>query len=803
MKRLLAPAFSVILLAGCITGDKSAGRGTVVENELRTGFIYLADGHPAAGARVRVFPVSYVPDSAALPKKAAGSLFSTRTDDRGRFQLDSLPAGEYNILGESDGLYSLQDSVFLSPRTDSVPSDTLDKPGSLTGIVVLQPQDDPRSVVVQALGTNSYANVGEDGRFTLGNLGAGRYTLRVVTTLDEYTPLIVPAGVRAGKADTLADSLVLPFTGIPVVQGLRAVYDTLSGVVTLSWHPVHYRSFSEYQIFRDRSPAFTLSETAIASTRDTIFRDTWNISPPSAAASYAKWEYRVRVNSLTDRTGPAYGKVVVDVVDPATITTHADLMVASVSWDSAAKRDDYLIIARLTNPMRAIKRIMWSLGSPDATPTVRELGSQHQETDSLAFHWDQQGPFTVYVATLDDGNNVVKDLLRIAGNQAPTLSGSPVLHAYTSLPYRFAPTAADPDGDRIRFSIAGKPAWAAFDSLSGILQGTPPAGLEGSYPGITLTVSDGRRSTSLPPFDLLINNNPHTLMKPFHGDVLWKSPAIAGTGGKIYAVHDWPEGLRVMSIAEYNPTTEIWNKPDLVTDSPDTLFSNETISKTFNANGLIFIQIRGILWSYDPVTKASRIVDRGMTGYGFLGVVEGKGYFVLKSQTYPFETRVVEYDFGTRQATPKAILPSYLADRVADNDFEGVSINGKLFIICGFHNIQYAPPTPYYLYDPKLDAWSLPATNPRFRANTTQCAVNGKIYVAGGELYNNGKLGYMDEYDPDHDTWRPVSGLLSYNKDFIRCAEANGKAYFMFGEAARNDDTTLYQIESYDPSLEK
>ena len=58
--------------------------------------------------------------------------------------------------------------------------------------------------------------------------------------------------------------------------------------------------------------------------------------------------------------------------------------------------------------------------------------------------------------------------------------------------YSFTPTASDPDGNTLTFSIANKPSWATFNTGTGRLQGTPSAGDVGTTTGIVISVSDGR-----------------------------------------------------------------------------------------------------------------------------------------------------------------------------------------------------------------------------------------------------------------------------------------------------------------------
>jgi hypothetical protein len=87
-------------------------------------------------------------------------------------------------------------------------------------------------------------------------------------------------------------------------------------------------------------------------------------------------------------------------------------------------------------------------------------------------------------------------------NRAPTISGAPVTAAKTLQPYVFQPTATDPDGDAVTFSIENQPAWAAFDQKSGKLSGTPSSAYTGKFSGIRISVSDGKSSSALPVFEI-------------------------------------------------------------------------------------------------------------------------------------------------------------------------------------------------------------------------------------------------------------------------------------------------------------
>lgn len=88
---------------------------------------------------------------------------------------------------------------------------------------------------------------------------------------------------------------------------------------------------------------------------------------------------------------------------------------------------------------------------------------------------------------------------------APTISGSPATWVKIGQKYSFTPTAKDADGQKLKFSIANKPAWATFSTTTGQLSGTPASANVGQYSNIVISVSDGNRSVSLPAFAITVN----------------------------------------------------------------------------------------------------------------------------------------------------------------------------------------------------------------------------------------------------------------------------------------------------------
>jgi len=94
--------------------------------------------------------------------------------------------------------------------------------------------------------------------------------------------------------------------------------------------------------------------------------------------------------------------------------------------------------------------------------------------------------------------------VKSTSNGAPTISGTPANSATVGAAYSFQPSASDPDGQALTFSIANKPSWASFSTSTGRLSGTPSSTGVGSYTGIVIGVSDGSATASLPSFTLTV-----------------------------------------------------------------------------------------------------------------------------------------------------------------------------------------------------------------------------------------------------------------------------------------------------------
>ena len=86
-------------------------------------------------------------------------------------------------------------------------------------------------------------------------------------------------------------------------------------------------------------------------------------------------------------------------------------------------------------------------------------------------------------------------------NQAPTISGSPRTSMPTNTTFDFTPTARDPEGSRLTYSIVNRPSWAAFSTGNGRIFGYPKSA--GTWNNIQIRVSDGVNSAVMS-FNLVV-----------------------------------------------------------------------------------------------------------------------------------------------------------------------------------------------------------------------------------------------------------------------------------------------------------
>ncbi|MEZ5500930.1 MAG: putative Ig domain-containing protein [Steroidobacteraceae bacterium] len=119
-------------------------------------------------------------------------------------------------------------------------------------------------------------------------------------------------------------------------------------------------------------------------------------------------------------------------------------------------------------------------------------------------------------------------------NQPPQVSGTPGTTVTANSSYAFQPSARDPEGQALSFSIANLPNWASFDTRTGRLSGTPDTGSVGTYRNVTISVTDGLATASLSPFSIEVKALPvSSAPKSGSATLSWQAPTSNSDGSAL------------------------------------------------------------------------------------------------------------------------------------------------------------------------------------------------------------------------------------------------------------------------------
>jgi hypothetical protein len=257
-------------------------------------------------------------------------------------------------------------------------------------------------------------------------------------------------------------------------------------------------------------------------------------------------------------------------------------------------------------------------------------------------------------------------------NKSPTITGTPPTTAKVGTAYAFTPTAKDPEGKALSFTIRNKPSWAGFSSTTGKLSGTPTAA--GTFSSIMIIASDGVSSASLPSFNITVSGSSTTNTAP----TITGTPPTTGTVGQAYAftptakdangdaltfgiaskpswaafdsktgkLYGTPSatgtfGSIVISVSDGKATTKLPTFAiNVSSSSGGTTTGAATLSwtpPTRNTDGTTLTNLSGYKISYgtsaSSLTKSVTLSNPGLSSYVVENLTSGTWYFAIKSYT--------------------------------------------------------------------------------------------------------------------------------------------------------------------------
>lgn len=153
--------------------------------------------------------------------------------------------------------------------------------------------------------------------------------------------------------------------------------------------------------------------------------------------------------------------------------------------------------------------------------------------------------------------------------------------------------------------------------------------------------------------------------------------------------------------------------------------------------------------------------------------------------------RIAEFPWVAKQSM---VLPR--------RDFATATLNGLIYVIGGgdvLAGVIPAPPTATVeVYDPATDSWTLAAPMPRAVTNHAAVALDGKIYVIGGQEEFLPMSDAVQEYDPTTQSWT-LRNSMPTPREGSGAAVLDGRIVVVGGSSGGMDVAT---VEAYDPSAD-
>ena len=119
-------------------------------------------------------------------------------------------------------------------------------------------------------------------------------------------------------------------------------------------------------------------------------------------------------------------------------------------------------------------------------------------------------------------------------DNAPAFTSSPVTTAAELITYSYNATASDPDGDPLKYSLAGAPTGMTINSASGRITWTPTSAQVGNHT-ITVIASDSPLSADLNFTPLTATQTFTIAVAPNHPPVIGSAPVTSATENSPYS----------------------------------------------------------------------------------------------------------------------------------------------------------------------------------------------------------------------------------------------------------------------------
>ncbi len=165
----------------------------------------------------------------------------------------------------------------------------------------------------------------------------------------------------------------------------------------------------------------------------------------------------------------------------------------------------------------------------------------------------------------------------------------------------------------------------------------------------------------------------------------------------------------------------------------------------------------------------------------------------LQSNVLSGSVRIVRAPWTSKQASS---IPRVYAAVAA--------VNGRLYVLGGQLTNTATIPGPVTaaveVYDPQTNSWSTSPSMPTARMGLVAAEAGGKLYAIGGSVSGTIGTGAVEEFDPGTQTWTTRASMPT-PRSFAAGALVGGRIYVMGGRMS-GDITGRDVAEVYDPATD-
>ena len=215
------------------------------------------------------------------------------------------------------------------------------------------------------------------------------------------------------------------------------------------------------------------------------------------------------------------------------------------------------------------------------------------------------------------------------------------------------------------------------------------------------------------------------------------------------------------------------------------------------------------LWTkLSPLPEARHHIAVSIVKDKLYGIGGFKGGF----PNWEAQSTVFVYDFNKEKWTESTPLPRPRGEHTT------TVIDGKIYVIGGRYKRtpdsanfnDHFDTSSMLVFDPITKVWSSAPDVPTARNSHASAVIDGKIYVVGGRQfkkqadgnYANVNVANLEVYDPKEKRWQTLSPLPKAAGG-ISAAAVDGKLYVFGGEQWVPEQTVIAEAWVYDPALDK